>query len=328
MESLIFAINAVAPIVIMVAIGYLIKTSGLVTADFAKTANRIVFRVFLPAMLFLNVYKIEDLGAIDIGFAVYAVTAVVGMFLIFIPIVSCFTKEKSYRGVLLQTVFRSNYALVGIPLSESLFGEEGIMAATLLSAIIIPVFNALAVVSLSANNPSGGKASIGKVLLGIAKNPLIDAIALGLITLVLRAAFVKNGIEFRLRDITPVYTALEYLSRTATPLALVALGAQFEFSSVTALRREIAFGVFVRNLAVPAIGLGVAYLLFANRFTGAHFATFVSVFTTPVAVSSVPMAQEMGGDTTLAGQIVVWTTLISALSIFAASFLLKAVGIF
>ena len=58
MESLIFAINAVAPIVIMVAIGYLLKKAGMIDKNFAKTANKVVFRVLLPAMLFLNVYKI------------------------------------------------------------------------------------------------------------------------------------------------------------------------------------------------------------------------------------------------------------------------------
>ena len=57
-------------------------------------------------------------------------------------------------------------------------------------------------------------------------------------------------------------------------------------------------------------------------------AAFVAVFATPVAVSSVPMTQEMDGDVILAGQLVVWTTLASAFSVFFVSFLLKAAGVF
>ncbi|MBR2431844.1 MAG: AEC family transporter, partial [Clostridia bacterium] len=83
-----------------------------------------------------------------------------------------------------------------------------------------------------------------------------------------------------------------------------------------------------RVLVTPLIGISVAYLFFRNDFGGAQFASFIALFATPVAVSSVPMAQELGGDTTLAGQLVVWTTLFSAASIFIASFLLKAAGVF
>ena len=162
----------------------------------------------------------------------------------------------------------------------------------------------------------------------IVKNPLIQSVLLGVVMLGVRAIFVRYGIEFRLSDITPVMKVLTYLSNLSTPLALLVLGAQFEFSAVASLRREIIFGVAVRNLIVPVIGLGVAYGFLRGSFTGAHFAAFVAIFATPVAISSVPMAQEMGADATLAGQLVVWTTLVSAGSVFIASFLLRLAGVF
>ena len=63
-------------------------------------------------------------------------------------------------------------------------------------------------------------------------------------------------------------------------------------------------------------------------FNAAHFAAFVGVFATPVAVSSVPMAQEMGADSNLAGQLVVWTTLISSVTVFLCTYLLRVIGVF
>ena len=329
MSSLIFAVSAVAPIILMVAIGYVLKRIKFMNADFAKAANKLVFRVFLPVMLFLNVYKIESIGGIDLGYIGYCLSMLLVIFLLAIPAVMLVARKPQYRGVLLQGVFRSNYALIGIPLAQSLFKEEGAMIATLLSAAIIPAFNVLAVISLSVFQKSKGeKYSIKRILKDIFLNPLIIAIALGILALAVRMLFVELGVTFRLTDITPLYKVLEYLSSMATPLALLVLGAQFEFSAVKVLRREILFGTLTRVFFVPLLGIGVAYLFFSSHFNGAHFAAFVAMFATPVAVSSVPMAQEMDGDVPLAGQLVVWTTLASAVSVFLIAFLLRLSGIF
>ena len=229
----------------------------------------------------------------------------------------------------MQVSFRSNYALVGIPLAASLFGEEGMIVATLLSAAAIPLFNVLAVISLSIFRDDGeGHVSVKKILLGIAKNPLILSIGAGLVALGVRASLVRCGVSFRLSHVTPVYTVLNQLSAVSTPLALLVLGAQFEFSAIKALRREIIVGTLARTVVAPLIGVGIAYLFFRGRFTGAHFAAFVALFATPVAVSSLPMAQEMGNDAALAGQYVVWTTILSAFTIFLASLLLRLAGVF
>lgn len=328
MDSLIFAINAIAPIVAMVAIGYLLKRIGWVGLDFAKLTNKLVFRIFLPAMLFLNVYKIENLGQMNFGYILYVVAMMLLLFFGAIPVVMFLTKEPAKRGVLLQSAFRSNYALVGIPLAQSLFGEEGTVVASLLSAVVVPVINVLAVISLTIFRKGAEKPNVKKILWGIAKNPLIQSILLGLVVLALRSLLLRNGIDFRISDIKPLFAVLNSLSALATPLALLSLGAQFVFSAVAELKKEIAFGMAARNIAAPLLGLGIAYLLFAQRFGGAHFAAFVAVFATPVAISSVPMSQEMEGDVRLAGQLVVFTTLASALSIFIAAFCLRLVGIF
>lgn len=328
MDSLIFAFEAVTPIILMVAIGYLIKRIGFLTADMAKIINKLVFRIFLPSMLFLNVYKIDSLAALEFDYILYAVIAIILIFSLSVPAVMKITPQGDRRGALLQACFRSNYALIGIPLAASLFGQEGVAVATLLSAASIPLFNVLAVVSLSMFGRDNQKPSGKKILSGIAKNPLIQSILLGLLILGLRAVLVENQIAFRLTDIQPIYTVLGYLSNLATPLALLMLGVQFEFSAVKELKREILLGTLIRTVLVPLLGLGIAFLFLRSRFDGAQFAALVALFATPVAVSSVPMAQEMGADHTLAGQLVVWTTLISAVTVFIASFLLRLVGIF
>ncbi len=327
MNSFIFALNAVAPIILMVAVGYILKKAGIISPNLAGAMNKLVFRVFLPSMLFLNVYNIESFGDVYIGYIIYALVALVAIFLICIPFVMLVTREYRKRRSLLQSTFRSNNALIGIPLAESLFGAQGVVAASLLSAAIIPMFNILAVISLSLFRRGNEKPSVKKILVGIVKNPLVDAIFVGIFALLIRAIFIKMNIDFRLSGIKPLFTVIQNLSGAATPVALLVLGAQFEFSAVGSLKKEIIFGTAIRTVLVPLFVLGIAYLFFP-QFDGAHFATLVAAFATPVAVSSVPMAQEMDGDVTLSGQLVVWTTLVSSFTIFLFSFALKSLGVF
>ena len=143
MENLIFVINAILPIILMIVVGYFLKRIKLLEDEIAKKLNTLVFRIFLPVMLFLNVYKIQNFSEIDFTFVWYAVGLTVLLFLLGIPIMGILFKDNRQRSVMLQGIFRANYALVGIPLAESLFGDEGSIMASLLSAFIVPVFNIL-----------------------------------------------------------------------------------------------------------------------------------------------------------------------------------------
>ena len=327
MDSLIFALGAVAPIVLMVVIGYILKRLNFMNERFSKEANRLVFRIFMPVMLFVKIYSMSDLKSIDLGFVGYAVVAVIAVFFLSIPASIIAARKKNRRGVLIQATVRSGYSLIGIPLAESLCGAAGATAATIVSAAVIPIFNVLAVISLVAiGNDGEKKPSVKSIIRDIVTNPLILGIATALVCVVIRSVFVQFDISFRLSNIGPLMTVLNYLANLAIPLALLVLGAQFEFSAVAALKREIIFGTVARTVVVPMLTIGVAYFCFEGRFNAAQMATFVALFATPVAVPSVPMVQEMGGDVTLAGQLVVWSTLVSAFTVFAVTFLLRLGG--
>lgn len=326
MKDLLFVINAILPIILMIVVGYFLKRIKLLEDEIAKKLNTLVFRLFLPIMLFLNVYKIQNFSEIDFVFVWYAIGITVLLFLVGIPVMGIIFKDNRQRSVMLQGIFRANYALVGIPLAESLFGLEGSIMASLLSAFIVPIFNILAVICLTIYSAGDKKPSISGVLKGIAKNPLIQGIVCGFIALGIRVIFVQLDIDFRLADIAPVYKTLQNLSGVATPLSLLVLGARFELSAIPHLKKHIIIGVINRVVIVPVVGITLALAM--NRFSGAQFASFIACFCTPVAVSSVPMSQEMGADADLMGQLVVWTTIFSAFSIFIASYVLRVIGIF
>ena len=333
LDALFFAANAVLPIIVLIAFGYILKRIGLLTKEFLNVGNKLTFRVLLPVMLFYNVYNVKSLREINMGFVLYGILAVIVIFFIGIAVMCVFSKDNAKRGSLIQSVFRSNYAIIGLPLAESLFGAEGAAAAGVMSAFCVPTFNVLGVVALSIFNGSNekGKINVGKILKGIATNPLILGTIAGVAVLGIRELFVMGNISFRLSDIEFLYKSIGNVKSICTPFALIVLGGRFEFSAVARLWKEIVFGTFVRTIAVPVLGLGGALVLRATimpELAGEHFATYMGVFATPVAVASAIMAKEMGADDELAGQLVVWTSLVSAVTIFVYVTVFRVMGIF
>lgn len=98
LSSFIFAVEAVTPIFLLMALGYFLKRVGLAPDGFPKAANKLVFRVFLPANLFLNVYGIPSLSDIDLSYVWYSLGVVVTLFLLGIPTVMAITSHADRRG--------------------------------------------------------------------------------------------------------------------------------------------------------------------------------------------------------------------------------------
>ncbi len=226
------------------------------------------------------------------------------------------------KGDLIQSVFRSNFALIGVPLAQLMAGEKGVQMAALLSAFTIPTFNILSVISLCAYVGSEGQEispskRIKKILAGIVHNPLIISVFLGIVFVCLKPLWYSLPLaitEFAAK-LTFIQTTLNYLAKASTPVALLVLGGQFEISRIQSLKCQIILGTIARLLFAPLAGIGGAVILHRLGlvfFDNATYAALISLFGTPVAVASAIMAEEMNNDGQLAGQLVVWTTLCSA----------------
>ena len=320
------------PILLLALVGYILKAKGFADDGFFKKANTMVFRVFLPILLFINIYEIESLSAINFKAILYCLCAVLFICLIGFIIAKLTAKKRESIGVITQCSFRSNYAIIGLPLAEALGGTEAVAFASVLSAVTIPLFNTLAVIILSHYADSSESSSIKSTLKKTAKNPLILGVLIGVIVLVIRSILPLNeyGIPiFTIENDLPfLYSAIKSLSKVASPLALVVLGARFDFSKVKSLFSEILTGTLLRLVFAPAFALSVAILLskYTNilNITATEYPALISLFATPVAVSSAVMTGEIGGDEQLAGQLVVWTSIISMPSMFAVIFAMKS----
>ena len=335
MEILGFTFNAIGPIVLLILLGYGLKRVGVLDKNFLKTANGLVFRVFLPVLLFYNVYEIDDLQVVGWGSIGYALVMIVVLFLLGMAVVHCFVPDTRQKGVILQCVYRSNYAIIGLPLAASLGDETSVAFAAILSAFSIPLFNVLAVIALSMYT-EGEKEKVNwkHVLHNIVTNPLILAIGLGLILLAIRSFLPREedgNLVVSIQGTLPViYKVIQDLAKIASPLALIVMGGLFEFQAVGRLYRQILIGTIWRTVLAPLLGIGVAILLSQTgtwiQFTQVEYPALIALFSTPVAVSSAIMAGEMNKDEQLASQLVVWTSIASMGTIFIIIVIMRYYG--
>lgn len=329
MDTLLFALNAILPIIILIALGYQLKRIELFNQNFLKVANRFVFRVALPVLLFYNVYNIDSIKDIDWPTVIYAVVMITIIFFLGIITVLLLVKDDRRKGVVVQAAFRSNYAIVGIPLATALGGVEATAIASILSAFTIPLFNVLAVIGLTIFIREDGKSiSYMGILKNIVKNPLIIGVSVGLVALVLRSF----DLGFVLKDDIPfLFKAISDVAVIASPLALIVLGADFEFQAIKTMLKEIIIGVTWKIFLTPVISLAIGYILFKYfdliSFDNNTIPGLIALYGSPVAVTSAVMAAEMGCDDELAAQLVVWSSIGSVLTIFLFVVFFKNVGL-
>ena len=335
LQILMTALEAVTPIILLILLGYLLRQKGFLSEDFLRVSNKLVFKLMLPCMLFLNIYKIDSLSGIHWDTALYVLVAILAIFCLSLCSAIATTPVPQRRGVILQCCFRSNFVIIGLPLAASLGGAEAEAVAAVLSAVSIPLFNVLAVISLSVfvNQKDSFGSSLKHIAHDIITNPLIVAVFLAVGCLVLRWAQAEclGRVVFRLDDQTAfLFDAVSTLKNGTTPLALMVLGGQFTFSAVKELKKEIIVATLWRVVLSPIIGIGGAVALTKLSLlhcTGADYPALVALFGSPVAVSSAIMAKGMGNDEQLATQLVVWTTLCSGVTVFLTVCVLMAFGL-
>ncbi|MBB5226161.1 AEC family transporter [Treponema ruminis] len=333
LSNLFFTLNAVLPIVLIIAVGYFLKRIRLLDEKFFPLLNKLCFRCCLPCLLFFNVYNVENLfeitqyGAISL----FAILSTLLFFFLSVFIVRLTVRDDRQKAVMVQCTFRSNYAIIGISLAMSISSGDArpVVAASILSSVSIPTFNVLAIIALSLFvSENGKKVSLLSVLKKIATNPLILGVFSGIVCLSVRYIIpvAPDGSKyFTIKQNLPfIYKTISMLAQSASPVALLALGGNFTFSAVARLKYKIIAGVIARTVICPLVCLSAAYAL---GFRSLEFPALIALFGTPLAVSTVPMTAEMGSDAELAGQLVVWTTLVSAFSLFAIIFTCAQLGL-
>ena len=322
-ENLAISVNAALPLIICMAAGYLFRRTKLVDEGFCRKCNTFCFKTFLPLMIFMNVYNSDLESAVQPGAFLFAAAAVLVIFAAAFLIIPRIVRKGSVdsagspvsaasrQAVLIQCIFRSNFVIFGYQVVANVYGAGEAAVASVMAAIVVPLYNVLAVITLEYFTNS--KNGLRPVILGIIKNPLIIGAVAALL-------FKLSGLTLP----APLHTGLSDMAGMATPLALVVLGGTFHFDALRRNAGALAIGTLGKIVVAPLVMVPIAAAL---GFRDANLLSLVIVFASPAAVNSYTMAAAYGHDPELAGQLVVVASVLSMVSVFGWIFLLRMLGL-
>lgn len=313
MTNFIFSFNVVAPLFVLMAMGYFMRQIRFVSDDFQSQLNRFVFKFLLPLMVFQEIRLSYKGDFSNVKLILTSIIGVAAVILISAIIIGLTVKKKGERGSMIQGIYRSNFLIYGLPVATGMYGGEAIAPITMLMGIMIPFYNVAAVIILSLHSESENNSlSAKKLLKEICTNPLLLGSVFGVLSGMVHLEF-PHFVELPVGQ----------LAATASPLALLVMGGEFRFRSLQNNIYKVIAATACRLIIIPVV---ILYICIKLGFRDLELSVLISLFATPTAIASYIMAKNMGNDGELAGQIVVLTTLLSCVTLFFIVFFMRSWG--
>ena len=307
MGSFVVAFNAVMPVVLLVAFGYFLKQQRYFNKTTIAQLNKLCFDLLLPIVTFDNIRRTNLNEVFDLRFVLYAAGSIFIAIFLLVILVPLFETDRKKQGVIIQGTFRSNFVMLGIPLSSYIAGENSVVLASMLIMVIIPVFNAAAVILLSIYG--GCTVNKKRLITDVLKNHMIIASALGIIVSLLHSP-IPHFLDKSLTDI----------GKVGSVFPIIVLGAMLDFPKLSANFKNLLITVMGKLIGMPLIFITSAVYL---GFSSNEIVALVALYGSPTAVISAVMAEQLGCDHELAAQVVVFSTVISCITIFGIVFVLS-----
>lgn len=297
----------------MMVIGYILKRIRWMSDETTNSLNKLVFKVFLPALLFMDLAKEDFVDLWDNTFVIFCALATI------ISILICyllsFLGRKEDRGEFIQASFRSAAATLGIAFMTNIYSSAAMVALMIIGSV--PIYNTVAVIVLclfapNDTNTNDTKSLIKRTIKNVVTNPIILSIFAGLIWSICKIP--QPAIMVR---------SLTYLGNVASPVALITLGASFEFSDLKENLTAIIAINFNKLILFGMLFLPVGiYLGFRNEKLVAALIMLCSATTS----SSFIMSKNMGHRGVISSSAVMTTTLFSSFTLTLWLFILRSLG--
>ncbi|MGO2232505.1 MULTISPECIES: AEC family transporter [unclassified Marinomonas] len=298
LDVLVFSFSITMPIFMILALGVILYRIRIINDNFIDVASKLVFNVTLPALLFISISKSDISSNTDLSLVIYAMIAVTVTYIALELLLSIWEPDKAERAVLVQGAFRSNMGIIGLAYCVNAYGNNVFSVASVYLGGVTILFNILSVIGLS--RALGKNASLIGILKGIAKNPLIIAIL---------AAFITSLTGLSLPS--TLYKAGDYFAQMTLPLALLCAGASLNFKSLKSGMLGAILASVGKLIFIPFILTFGGYLL---GYRGMELGVLFLMSSAPTASASYIMVRAMNGNSSLAANIIVITTIASLIS--------------
>ncbi len=312
LDSFIFSLNATLPVFFLILFGMLLRRIGIFSEEYASMTDKYVFKIGLPVLLFKDISEMNIRRDFDGGFVLFCAVVSVLMFLVPWGLAALFMKDKRSVGSFSQGCARGSAAVLGVALAENIYGSSGLAPLMIFAAV--PIFNILSVLILTFSAEGNERRSDIRILLrNIITNPIIWGVLIGL---------PFSFFEWSLPVV--VSTTVGSVASTATPLALIAIGASFDFRAAREKLFPASVASFIKLFLLPAVAIPAGVML------GFRDSALVSIFImvgAPTTVAAYIMSKNMNNDHVLSSNIVMLSTLLSSVSITFWVFLMRYLGL-
>lgn len=312
MENFIYSINATLPIFLMIILGKILYRLHIIDEHFTKMIDKYVFVVALPALVFKDLTENDIRSNFDAGYVLFCFFVTLFIILVIWGLTSLFMKEKDEQGAFIQASYRSSAAILGLAFIDNMYHNAGMAPLMIIGAV--PLFNIFAVIILTLKGNNGNqKPDMKTTLINIFKNPILLGIIVAL-------PFAFFDIHFPLF----INKTISGIANTATPLALLSIGATFEGRKAIKKMKPTLIATFIKLIALAALFLPLAvYFGYRNQ----ELMAILIMLGSPATVSCYIMAKNTGNDHVLTSSIIVLTTLLSSVTLTAWIFILRSKGV-
>ena len=312
MSNLIYSINATLPIFLLIILGKVLKTTKIINDEFTKTADRYVFRIALPALLFSDLTENNVGSAFDGKYVLFCFSVTIFSIAVLWGLTEKFMKNEEQKGAFIQGSYRSSAAILGLAFINNMYDSVGM--APLMIIGCVPLYNIFAVIILTLKGDNGGKKpNMKETFINVMKNPILLSILIALPFALLNLHFPSF-----------VNKASGSVANTATPLALISIGASFEGKKALKKMKPTLLASFIKLILLASLFLPLA-VFFGYR--NQELMALLVMLGSPTTVSSYIMAKNTGNDGILTSSIIVLTTLLSSLTLTLWIFVLKSFGV-
>ncbi|MEC5343072.1 AEC family transporter [Brenneria populi] len=315
-ENWSFAFNVTVPNLLMLLLGIALRKLNLLNDDFCDSAMRLVFNVSLPCLLFFSVAANHQPIIEQLPLVVYGVIGTLLTYLLLEVAAVYLVKQPSERGIFVQGGFRSNTGIMGLAFAMSAYGKEGVAVGSMYLLVTVIMFNVLSVITLTRSlKRSADGRGVGTLALlkSIVTNPLIIGLLAGL-------CYAKSG--------WPIPSVIQqtgsFISALSLPLALLCAGVSLDWRMIFRSSNVAALSSLAKLLVVPGILTLGGWLV---GFRGVTLGVIFLFSATPTAAGSYAMTRAMGGNPTLAANIIGLTTAGSFFVIALGVYFLRSLGV-
>ncbi|NNF99007.1 MAG: AEC family transporter [Desulfobacteraceae bacterium] len=295
-------LSTIIPIFIIVILGWVARKKGFIPEAFLGPANRLVYYLAIPAMIFRAISK-SSLGTQFQG-AVLLITLFSAAMAYFLAFLICRFRHlpNSRRGTFIQSAGHGNLGYIGLAVAFYFLGDSGLVRAGIIAGFLMILQNLLSVIALQAYASEKDDAfNKTAVIKKIFANPVILSALAGI---------GSSALQIPIPVI--ILRSLDILSGLALPTALLLIGASISLHLMRSYWRVVTGAIFIKLFILPGIGFLLFNLLSVDAV---DYLPGLILLAAPTATIAYVMGREMQGDTDFAVAAISASTLLSALSI-------------